>query len=207
MPNKKTQTKNKRTKKDSQDTKQFIRWVIGLSIAITGIIVSVIIFFYTPPIFYLEQSILRSGNKIFIYAGNWSADNEEHLHVKFDGIVFKKAGVPTKNTDNGRQKWVFSPKKHAIPDMLEKGIHSICFAFDGEDFSTPQNITFTSERIKKPARKEDKGIPIFLILLVIIIIGGMAVLGKILYDRNIRCAAPTDAGENDQGNKGLWPDK
>jgi hypothetical protein len=128
----------------------------------------------TEPVFYIESPDHLSSNQgITIIAGNRKADRNEDLDVIFDGIRFARAGKPIEKVNNSRQRWKFYLKAHtANADLLKPGIHSICFAFEGEESSKEQNIYFIPEKQvipPKPKKRRANAAPVVLILLLVII--------------------------------------
>jgi len=171
--------------------------IVGSIIGIIGIIVTIII--TTKPVFYIESStVLRTNQKIIIRAGNWKADQDKDLDVKFDGYKFRKAGKRIEKVDNSRQRWEFDLKwnsrklhEELKSKLLHPGKHSIAFAFEGKESIETQNIYFTPDKEVISSGSAGASVaPLILIFLAAVV--GVFLLAIIIMRRPERKVKPDE---------------
>ncbi len=95
---------------------------------------------FERPRFGVDPPVTKPDGNIVIKALNDIADQNRHLDIEFDDLMFHQKGLPLKKVENQPQTWRFSMSDNLPQSLLQKNYYYLRAAFSGECFHPDNKI-------------------------------------------------------------------
>ena len=133
------------SEKDSKKL-SFIKWFVGVVLAVITLIVTTVDFEDEPPSFLVENPLVRHDGSLTVTAANKYARERRALMVEFDGLLYPEAVEAPATKELAWQ--LNLPDLKLPPEALEDGPHELRFGFSPTALSDVVKVLIQS---KSPA--------------------------------------------------------